>query len=80
MTKCDYCALNFGTTVGTEICRHDFNKFQNNKLKNPNKDLTCGCTDVECTQKMRDDGQCILGYCPAKATDKTNPNYMCCVK
>jgi hypothetical protein len=78
MTKCSYCALNFGTTIGKDVCKTEFNKFRDNALKNPNHIYSCSCSASNCTKEMITDGLCIKDYCPSKST--TASDYMCCTE
>jgi len=76
MNKCEYCSLNFGTTVGKDICKNT-NVFVDRDKANLHQ-FTCGCTAVECTQDMKAKGLCILGYCPSNVS--TSSSYACCIK
>jgi hypothetical protein len=79
VTLCEFCEKNPRTTIienGRSIC----NKLTGDADKFANSDtFSCSCTNTECTSRFAS-GKCMRNYCPAAASDTTNPNYACCVK
>jgi hypothetical protein len=78
VTKCEFCAKNFGTEFGRSTCAKDVKYFQNHS-----KDIhtyTCGCSAANCTTTKINNGTCLPKYCPAPSANSADSNYMCCVK
>jgi hypothetical protein len=75
ISKCEFCAKNWGDTVGKKICDADDikNVFEKNNDQTEIKHFSCSCK-TKCSASEIKAGTCILLYCPS-----TTPETYCCL-